>query len=626
MNRRVLLVEPNYKNKYPPMGLMKLSTYHKMLGDKVTFYKGDLKQFIIEQIYEELLKKLIINDPEIDWTEHRTCLLGYIQKGLSKNLEKLSQLTESAIAIENIKYYRTYYVKKQYLQNPKWDRICITTLFTFYWAQTIDTINFFKPLCKDIKEVLVGGIAASVVPDEIEKETGIKPFVGLLDKGGEYDSDNKIIIDHLPLDYSILEEIDYIYPEHNGYYGYMTRGCVNKCPFCAVPKLEPNYCSYIPISKQIEAVTLSFGAKRNLLLLDNNVFASSDFDKIIDEIKACGFDGKTKFVEPNKYLLAIQGLQNGKNDRGYIRSIIKQYQLLLSRQKDPAIKDELYQQLKAHKLNDVYTAKKDTILKLADYFAPFFEPIYKNAPKARYVDFNQGVDARIMCKNPEKVKRLAEIPIRPLRVAFDDWHLRETYEKAIRLAAENGIKDMSNYLLYNYEDEPVDLYRRLKLNVDLCEELGVSIYSFPMKYHPIDDPEYFRNRFYTGKHWNRKFIRAIQAVLNSTKGKIGRGKSFFNKAFGRDEAEFEKLLYMPEAMIVYRLFFEKNGIVDEWWKAFSALSEEKRKIIDPIIHSNNFINIEAQTADEELLSVLHFYTIRREDAEKVINAAIEHAE
>ena len=52
MNRRVLLVEPNYKNKYPPMGLMKLSTYHKMLGDKVTFYKGDLKQFIIEQIYE----------------------------------------------------------------------------------------------------------------------------------------------------------------------------------------------------------------------------------------------------------------------------------------------------------------------------------------------------------------------------------------------------------------------------------------------------------------------------------------------------------------------------------------------------------------------------------------------
>ena len=37
---RVLLVEPKYKNKYPPMGLMKISTYHKMLGDEVHFVKG----------------------------------------------------------------------------------------------------------------------------------------------------------------------------------------------------------------------------------------------------------------------------------------------------------------------------------------------------------------------------------------------------------------------------------------------------------------------------------------------------------------------------------------------------------------------------------------------------------
>lgn len=620
MNRKVLLVEPNYKNKYPPMGLMKLSTYHKMLGDDVTFYKGDLKQFIVEQVYDELLRKLFACVPEIDWTEHRACLLNYIQKGLKKNLDELEQVTDSAIAIENIKYYRIYYAKKQYLQNPKWDRICITTLFTFYWAQTIDTINFFKPLCKNVHEVKVGGIAASVVPDEIEKETGIKPFVGLLDKGGEFDADNKIIIDHLPLDYSILEEIDYVYPEHNGYYGYMTRGCVNKCPFCAVPKLEPNYCSYIPIRQQIETVTETFGARRNLLLLDNNVLASSDFDKIIDEIKACGFDGKTKYVEPNKYLLTIQGLRDGRNDRGYIRSMIKQYQLLLSKQKDPATKDELYQKLKQHKLNNVYTARKDSILELADYFSPYFEPIYKNAPKTRYVDFNQGVDARILCKSPEKVKKLTEIPIRPLRIAFDNWKLRESYEKAVRLAAQYGIKDMSNYLLYNYEDDPVDLYRRLKLNVALCEELEVSIYSFPMKYRPIDDPDYFRNRFYIGKNWNRKFIRAIQSVLNSTKGKIGRGKSFFNKAFGENEAEFYKLLYMPEALIVYRLHFEENGTTDKWWESFSSLSDKKRKIIDPIIHTNDFSNIESLTNDKEVLATLYYYTIHREDAEKEINS------
>ena len=32
MNRKALLVEPNYKNKYPPMGLMKLATYYRESG------------------------------------------------------------------------------------------------------------------------------------------------------------------------------------------------------------------------------------------------------------------------------------------------------------------------------------------------------------------------------------------------------------------------------------------------------------------------------------------------------------------------------------------------------------------------------------------------------------------
>ena len=110
---------------------------------------------------------------------------------------------------------------------------------------------------------------------------------------------------------------------------------------------------------------------------------------------------------------------------------------------------------------------------------------------------------------------------------------------------------------------------------EVITELDVSIYSFPMKYHPIQDPEYFSNRTFIGKYWNRKFIRSIQAILNSTKGKIGRGKSFFEEAFGDSEKNFEKLLYMPETMIIYRFYYKGNGLVDEWWNAFSALSEEK---------------------------------------------------
>ena len=79
-----------------------------------------------------------------------------------------------------------------------------------------------------------------------------------------------------------------------------------------------------------------------------------------------------------------------------------------------------------------------------------------------------------------------------LRIAFDSWKLRDVYETAIRLAAKNGIKNMSNYLLYNYKELPVELYRRMKLNVDLCEELDVSIYvitSYSIHYTKLYDTD-----------------------------------------------------------------------------------------------------------------------------------------
>jgi hypothetical protein len=216
------------------------------------------------------------------------------------------------------------------------------------------------------------------------------------------------------------------------------------------------------------------------------------------------------------------------------------------------------------------------------------------------------------------MEKLFEIPIRPVRIAFDHWELHEVYERAVRTAVKHGHTNLSNYVLYNFKDQPIDLYRRLKLNVDLCEELGVSIYSFPMKYHPIEDPDYFSNRDYIGEHWNRKFIRTIQAILNSTKGKVGKGYSFFCKAFGANEDEFMKLLYMPEAMIIYRFYFEKIGLTDEWWQHFCNLSNEQLTIAKDIIGTNDFSDFENLTDDLEILNLLSYYRIRREDAEQVI--------
>lgn len=613
MARKILLIEPNYKNKYPPMGLMKLATYHRMLGDEVSFYKGNNTDFALNETMKLAIQTLHNNDDSVNWNAYWDDIVLYLKKGSSKILESLCDLTINPLVKKTLESYRKYFRNKKYLENPQWDRVCITTLFTFYWTTTVDAINYYKQFCKEPNQVFVGGIAASVVPDELEKETGIKPIIGLLDKGGELDANNDIIIDALPLDYSILEEIDYVYPEHDGYYGYMTRGCVNKCNFCVVPKLEPKYQPYISIKDKIQETRKRFGEKRNLLLLDNNVLASDKFDIILKEIKASGFKKGATYIAPNYYKVAIKNIKDNYNVPAYIKSLKRQYDLLLSKTLNIEEKKEIIDIMDLYDLDDIHTMTVDNIFTVDKFFSPKFEKLYKNKPKERYVDFNQGIDSRLI--NEKNIKKLSEIPIRPLRIAFDHWELKDVYENSVRLAAKHGITHLSNYLLYNFTDKPLELFYRMKMNVDLCEELGISIYSFPMKYHPIQDPKYFRERTYLGKHWNRKFIRSVQAILNSTKGKIGRGKSFFAEAFGADEIGFWERMYMPEAMIIYRFYYKENGIEPQWWEDFNKLADGKKEQLKRIVEANDFSDITSLTSDDDVLSVLRYYTITRDDYE-----------
>lgn len=619
MNRQILLVEPNYKNKYPPMGLMKISTYYKALGDQVTFFKGNLQDLVLNDTFDMLKTQLYANDQKVFWEQYKPQICRYLQKGQVSFLDAVPGYEDNPIITDLFRYYRQFYYRKDYFKPEfrKYDRVGITTLFTFYWDITIDTINFVKQLCKDPNGVMVGGIMASILADRVEAATGIKPHVGTLETPGELDEGNDMIIDTLPLDYSILEEIDYQYPAANAYFAYMTRGCVNKCEFCAVPKLEPVYKEYLPVSEQVKIAEQKYGAKRDLLLLDNNVLASCRFNDIIDDIKRAGFSNDSTYLEPNAYEIAIQNLRTGQNDRGYIKSCVKQFRKLIEK-RGVDKSQELYDILKDNYLLEEHTATKKALLDTYDQIKPFFDGFYSSHSRKRYVDFNQGIDSRLI--TDENMAKLAEIPVRPVRIAFDHWSLRKKYEEAVRIAVRQGHLNLSNYILYNFEDKPIELYKRLKLNVDLCDELGASIYSFPMKYHPIEDPEYFSNRDYIGKYWNRKFIRTIQAILNSTKGKVGKGHDFFCKAFGSDEKEYYKLLYMPEAMIIYRFYFEGIGMTDEWWNAYTALTDDEKNIINPIIEHNDFHDLEGKTDNQNVLSVLRYYTITRDDAERALKS------
>lgn len=622
--RKVLLIEPPYRNKYPPMGLMKLATYFRSRGDAVRFFKGNPKDLAVELLCEEYL--LQMNDKKLLHNQQK--ISKFIKSGKQEYIESIiDSLDEANLNI--LKSYNLRYRRKDY---PKFDIVGVTTLFTFYWKRTVETINNAKPFLSEGGRFMVGGIASTILPQQMEKDTGIKPMVGLLDKPYMIDDDGAEIIDKLPLDYSILEEIDYEYPSNNAYFAYMTRGCPNKCAFCAVPHLEPQYCNYIGIAEQLRYIEKRYGAKKDLLLLDNNVFASDQFNQIIDEIESCGFKKDAKYTPANEYVVAFSNisapLEEHRNIRAYTKKILKIYDQLATKISDEKEQGEFYLAREYADLIYPLFATRESIIEFDKIARPLVEKFYKPSSRVRFIDFNQGVDARLVTE--DKMSKLSEVAIRPLRIAFDHYEMRDIYINAVKTAAKYKITNLSNYLLYNFKDKPEDLYERMRINVDLCEELNVTIFSFPMKYHPIDDPKWFNNRDYIGPHWNRKFIRAIQAVLNSTKGKIGRGKSFFEEAFGKDVNDFKRILWMPETFIIYRRKYDaklrqrlasryKNkssgdcDLANEWWEKFKSLPEDKLNVAKSIIAKNKFDEGDYVCQDKEINEVLAYYKIKRKD-------------
>ncbi len=616
MKRKILLIEPNYKNKYPPIGLMKIATYHRNLGDDVTFFKGDLKDLVVDQLFEACLIKLNNIDNNINWIQKAFFIKQYIKTGKKQNLEvfEIENLKYGHFVTKTLEEYATKFRKKEYENEPHWDRIYVTTLFTFYWKITVETINFVKPLVKNPKQIFIGGVLASLLHNELEAATGIKSHQGLLDKPGILDKGDKTIIDNLPLDYSILDEIDYQYPTQSAYFTFMTKGCTRKCAFCSVPILEPTYKPKIETYDKFFAIKELYGEQQNLLLMDNNVLASPNFPEIIQEIKEMGFVKGATFIEPNQLDISVKNLNEHKNQKAYIRRTFKLLHELVNRLKRDN-KQLAYDVLDNYQLLNFETTTKENLLLAYEELKDLNERYRNKAPKLRYVDFNQGTDARYV--TDELMKLMSEIPIRPLRIAFDYIGMKDKYTNAVKLAAKYGIRELSNYILYNFQDKPEDLYNRLEINIKLCKEFNIDIFSFPMKYIPLFGEE-AKHREFTGKHWNKKFVRAIQSVLNVTKGIVAPATrndntSFFHKAFGKDLTEFEEILYMPETYIVYRSVFEKKlGYTDIWKKEYNTIKQSNEwEEAKAIIESSVFTDIEERTTNAAIREFLRHYQIQR---------------
>lgn len=614
--RKILLIEPRYRNKYPPIGLMKIATYHRLLGDDVTFYKGEIRNLVLDQLTEDCIERLGQIDRRMPWPLYRQYIRDYLYLRKTVALDKidLNQSKYASLLSDMLRSYADIYRKQDYARYPKWDRVYVTTLFTFYWKITVETIEDAKHLVRNEEDLHVGGVLASLLHKEIEAETGIKPHQGLLDKPGILDPHlrkaKNIVVDDLPLDYSILDEIDYEYPTGSAYFTFMTKGCTRKCAFCSVPILEPTYKPKIATANKFDEIKKTFGEQQNLLLMDNNVLASPNFPEIIQEIKSMGFYKGASMVPPNELNIAIRNLRNRVNDKAYVKKAFNLHQNILKRLKGE-VQQKYYDTLGEYNLLRLETTTKKQLLAAHKELKPIFEKYRLKAPRRRHVDFNQGTDARYVTE--ETMRLMSEIPIKPLRLAFDYWGIRDKYENAVRLAAKYGILDLSNYLLYNFKDSPDELYMRMALNVKLNRELGTRIFSFPMKYVPLFGED-AKSREYIGPKWNKKFIRAIQSVLNVTKGIVAPGGNFFEKAFGQTIQEFNELLYMPETYIIYRKVFDTNGKADEWRRTFRNLNVDERSIAEKILQTNDHRNFQQHNHDRNLKALFQHYDIDRDNA------------
>lgn len=491
----ILLIEPDYKNKYPPLGLMKISYFHKhVLGDHVRFTKGRLPAALAE---------------------------------------------------------------------AKWDRVYVTSLFTFEWAKTIEAIQYAKTLVDSIDKITVGGIAATMLPQQIYEETGIRPVCGLLNEPGKLGLPGDECIDQIVPDYAILDDIDYVYPFHDAYFLSATKGCGNKCGFCAVQTLEPQYIPYIDLKQRIAAIEEEFGSKRDLLLMDNNVLRSPNFDQIIDDIIAAGFGKGATYLNP----------KTGKRVRRYVDF-------------NQGLDALFFTEEKARRLGEIALRPARVAF---DHIEDL--PTYERA-------------LRLCAKHG--ITELSNYVL---------YNSEAFGGKGHQYAADTPAD------LYNRMRLTLDI--KDDINRSLPEDRQVTAFSFPMRYIPLTAHE----RGYVGSQWNAKFLRAVQCMLIPTQGKGVGSRSFFEADFGKNAEEFVRFLCMPDKLIAARGEFslgsrgrggespeeqaarktvwEKNQRkIREWNRLYQQLGGERTQFI-ALIGDNEFLPEKLLGAPSDLQKKLY---------------------
>ena len=410
-----------------------------------------------------------------------------------------------------------------------------------------------------------------MLPQQIYEETGIRPVCGLLNEPGKLGLPGDECIDQIVPDYAILDDIDYVYPFHDAYFLSATKGCGNKCGFCAVQTLEPQYIPYIDLKQRIAAIEEEFGSKRDLLLMDNNVLRSPNFDQIIDDIIAAGFGKGATYLNP----------KTGKRVRRYVDF-------------NQGLDALFFTEEKARRLGEIALRPARVAF---DHIEDL--PTYERA-------------LRLCAKHG--ITELSNYVL---------YNSEAFGGKGQQYAADTPAD------LYNRMRLTLDI--KDDINRSLPEDRQVTAFSFPMRYIPLTAHE----RGYVGSQWNAKFLRAVQCMLIPTQGKGVGSRSFFEADFGKNAEEFVRFLCMPDKLIAARGEFslssrgrggedpealaarkavwEKNQRkIREWNRLYQQLGDERTQFI-ALIGDNEFLPEKLLGAPSDLQKKLYllYLTIPR---------------
>ena len=189
---RILLVQPGYYTRYPPLGLLKLAAMHKDQGDDVDFAYG------------------LVN-PEV---------------------------------------------------TP--DQVYVTSLFTYAWQPVHETVAHYRSSYPDA-EVVLGGVYATLMPEHARLSGAHDVRTGLVAEAETYRPDYSFVPDwHASIMFSM-------------------RGCIRKCAFCAVPRLEGK-----STGKAKGIRDLIEPGHKKVILWDNNILGVPNWQDVVDELRDTG--------------------------------------------------------------------------------------------------------------------------------------------------------------------------------------------------------------------------------------------------------------------------------------------------------------------------------------------------